>query len=706
MSNSPEFDLNLDQLFLPAWAQKPSTEKSYEKFKGREGDHSGGTGNRDRNRGDRKPNRFSGSGRGERPSGGGSRPAGAGGRPPRGRNDRQGGSRDGRDNRDSREGRDNRGGFRDRPERRQQLPDFKVGIVPVEDGVRSLARQIKKTCRAYPLFEIAAMILKRPERFDVRFDVAQDEKGVVKAPLYVCSLDGSVWLSESEVTEHVLKNFFDNFYQTEKTPSNPPKGVYTFVAQCGMSGIILGPPNYHDYQRTLHQVHSEKFPRMDFETFKSRVKIVRDEDVVKQWIDERSWKTDYVCLNVPEPLTLDSREAVEAHFKSNHLPNLISSVQHVTVHANEEDHLGSASLKAWLRRVREEQRRFPIRVVNALSQQFARQGLQFFKVNKTVTHVSVARPRYLDVNVTPVSDLVKRIVDYIENHKNCTPAQLVSDLTPEVEAKLAGSAPTPAPAPAVVTAPAESASTTETEEPAAVAVADEAPSSMDAEAAQPISADAPVEESAPVATEEASAESTVSEPAPTESEAPQASEEPKSASESTEAPAETSSDESHKVSDSGEDHTPAQAAILGDLRWLLVQGHVIEFANGALENAKPSAALPVKAKRDRDRGPKKSGSKNKGNSAPKEKSNHPASAETTAEQSATSETIESPVAASDESQVVTEVAQTESAPVEAAAAAAAVEPEPAQQEPVSDQSSANEQAAEAPVNNDSDGEQK
>ena len=700
MSNSPEFDLNLDQLFLPAWAQKPSTEKSYEKFKGREGDHSGGTGNRDRNRGDRKPNRFSGSGRGDRPSGGGSRPAAGGGRPPRGRNDRNGGNRD---NRDNREGRDNRGGYRDRPERRQQLPEFKVGIVPVEDGVRSLARQIKKTCRAYPLFEIAAMILKRPERFDVRFDVATDEKGVVKAPLFVCSLDGSVWLSESEVTEHVLKNFFDNFYQTEKTPSNPPKGVYTFVAQCGMSGIILGPPNYHDYQRTLHQVHSEKFPRMDFETFKSRVKIVRDEEVVKQWIDERSWKTDYVCLNVPEPLTLDSREAVEAHFKSNHLPNLISSVQHVTVHANEEDHLGSASLKAWLRRVREEQRRFPIRVVNALSQQFARQGLQFFKVNKTVTHVSVARPRYLDVNVTPVSDLVKRIVDYIENHKNCTPAQLVSDLTPEVEAKLAGSAP----APAAVTAPAESAATAATEEPAVVAAAEEAPASANVEATQPIGADAPVEESAPVATEEASAESTVSEPAPSsENEAPQVSEEPKSASESTEAPAETSSDESHKVSDSAEDHTPAQAAILGDLRWLLVQGHVIEFANGALENAKPSAALPVKAKRDR--GPKKSGSKNKGNSAPKEKPNHPASAETTAEQSATSEASESPVAASDESQVVTEVNQTESVPVgaETPVEHAAAVPEPAEQEPVSDQSAANEPAAEAPVNNDSDGEQK
>lgn len=623
MSNSPEFDLNLDQLFLPAWAQKPSSEKSFEKFKGKEGDHAGGSGNRDRNRRDRKPNRFSGSGRGDRPSGGGSRSGSAGGRPPRGRNDRHG----------DRDSRDNRGGYRDRPERRQPLPEFKVGIVPVEDGVRSLARQIKKTCRAYPLFEIAAMILKRPERFDVRFDVAQDEKGVVKAPLYVCSLDGSVWLSESEVTEHVLKNFFDNFYQTEKTPSNPPKGVYTFVAQCGMSGIILGPPNYHDYQRTLHQVHSEKFPRMDFESFKSRVKIVRDEEVVKQWIDERSWKTEYVCLNVSEPLTLDSREAVEAHFKTNHLPNLISSVQHVTVHANEENHLGSASLKAWLRRVREEQRRFPIRVVNALSQQFARQGLQFFKVNKTVTHVSVARPRYLDVNVTPVSDLVKRIVDYIENHKNCTPAQLVGDLTPEVEAKLAGSAPVATPAETTSAAPNEASSNTE-EEPkvaAAVASAEGAPTSTEeiqSSAPQSTDSDATADETAP-ASAEVSTETKVSEPSGNETPQP-AEEEVKSAPETAEAAA-----ESHEVADSGEDHTPAQAAILGDLRWLLVQGHVIEFANGALENAKPSAALPTKAKRDK--GPKKSGSKNKGSSTPKEKTNPPLNTQTASEASEASE---------------------------------------------------------------------
>ena len=55
------------------------------------------------------------------------------------------------------------------------------------------------------------------------------------------------------------------FYQTERTATEPPKGKYTFVAQCGLSGIILGPPNHHDYQNALRKLHAERFSRMPFE---------------------------------------------------------------------------------------------------------------------------------------------------------------------------------------------------------------------------------------------------------------------------------------------------------------------------------------------------------------------------------------------------------------------------------------------------------
>ena len=202
---------------------------------------------------------------------------------------------------------------------------------------------------------------------------------------------------------HLLGKNFDMFYKAEKTATEPPRGTYTFVAQCGMSGAILGPPNYHDYQNKLRKLHSERFARMPFEAFKARVKIVKDEAVVKKWIEDQSTKTEYTCLNVPEPLKLGSREAVEKHFRETHLPDLIKLVESHTMSGPAARQLRSPALQRLLRSAWEEQRRFPLKLATTLSQQFASRGLQFFKVNRTVTHVSVARPRYLDMEATPVS---------------------------------------------------------------------------------------------------------------------------------------------------------------------------------------------------------------------------------------------------------------------------------------------------------------
>jgi hypothetical protein len=216
--------------------------------------------------------------------------------------------------------------------------------------------------------------------------------------------------------DHVLSRHFNTFYQTEKIPTDPPKGRYTFVGQCGMSGIILGPPNYHDYQTKLLRLHADRYSHLPFEVYKSRVKIVRDEAVVKQWIDEQSFRTEYLCLNVSETTKLSSREEVERHFREVHLPIVIQSVESYTINAAVARSLPCRRLQNAVRRVLDEQRRFPLKLVTALSHQFASNGLHFFKVNKTVTHVCVARPRYLDLSTTLVSDGVKTIIDYINAH--------------------------------------------------------------------------------------------------------------------------------------------------------------------------------------------------------------------------------------------------------------------------------------------------
>ncbi len=505
MSTIPEADFDLEKLFLPAWAQASPDVNRYAKYAGDTRP------DRDRvfddRRGPRRPP--------PRRDGGG--PGARDGRPPR--RDQPGGPR--RDGGPPRAGggggggprgdfqRGQRGGDRrDRPERREAplpLPQLTVNFVPDDKGVESLARQIKISGRSFPLFDIAQMILQKPERHIVRFEIEKKPDGQPVQPLFLCAIDDTLWLSEEEGVGHVLEKHFGMFYQAEKTPTDPPKGTYTFVAQCGMSGTILGPPNYHDYQTKLRKLHAERFARMPFEAFKARVRIVKDEAVVKKWVEEQSVKTEYVCLNVPEAVRLGSREEVEKHFREVHLPNIIKGVEKHSLTGAACRQLRSPGMQRLVRAAWDDQKRFPLQIATVLSQQFASHGLQFFKVNKTLTHVSVARPHFLDLDATPVSALVKQIVQFIDSHPKCTRRSLVESLSPS-----------PAPAPKPVAAPTP---------PSEGAAGPAAPASKPAE----------------------------SEP------------------------------------------TPEQAAIIGDLHWLIHQGHVIEFANGILETAKKPVIKPPKA---------------------------------------------------------------------------------------------------------------
>jgi hypothetical protein len=178
--------------------------------------------------------------------------------------------------------------------------------------------------------------------------------------------------------------------------------------------------------------------------YKAKVKIVKDDAIVKKWVEEQSWKTEFSCLNVPETKRLGSREEVEQHFREVHFANIIKAIDAHTLSGAAAQQLPSPPLRQLLRRAWDEQQRFPLKVVTALSQQLAGHGLQFFKVNKSITHVAVARPHYLDLEATPVSQGIKRIVDYINAHSGCTRRQLIEALAPSAPRAVAPATPVPA----------------------------------------------------------------------------------------------------------------------------------------------------------------------------------------------------------------------------------------------------------------------
>jgi hypothetical protein len=176
------------------------------------------------------------------------------------------------------------------------------------------------------------------------------------------------------------------------------------------------------------------------------VKIVHDEEVVKQWLDDQSWKTEYIAINLPEEARLDSREAVREHFRQHHLSNLISGVSDVALKASVFNKKTPPRMQNLVRYAIDDQKRFPLKIVNMLSQEFSSHGLQFFKRKKSVTHVSVSRPHHLNLEQTPVSDSIRNIVTFVVDNQNCTRRMILDKFAPEPDKPESAEAPAEAPA--------------------------------------------------------------------------------------------------------------------------------------------------------------------------------------------------------------------------------------------------------------------
>jgi hypothetical protein len=401
---SPEgsnLEIDLALSFQPAWVKEASAPDKLARLADRFADDSSDRGQR---RGDR---------RGPRQD---RRPPRDGERGPRREGGDRGKRREGRkgDRRDDR--RDPR---REAPRPEPILAGWDLTITTNAGGVEGLARQIKSTALAYPLFDLAQLVLEKSERYTVHL------KRKDGPALFQLTTDGSVWLSEREAIGHALAKHLDTFYRRETVAVDPPKGSYACVAVCGLSNTVIGPPNYHDYQDRLRKLHAERYANMPFEAYKNRVRMVRDEEMIQKWKDERSQREEFLPLATPEgeePPRLASRADVERHFRQHHAPQVIVQASDtIEVPGPAILHSSTPGALTLARRTVDELRRFPLPLAHTLGQALVARGLHIFKAHENITYVSIARPRYLDRATTPVSDALSGILTYLEEHPK-TPA--------------------------------------------------------------------------------------------------------------------------------------------------------------------------------------------------------------------------------------------------------------------------------------------
>ena len=318
------------------------------------------------------------------------------------------------------------------PERRNYIPappmftGWSVDFIPNLRVVDGIAKQVKTEARAYPLFELTRLILEKPDRYELLFTrLASVEKKA--SPLFQYVGDGGLWLSEKEALAHVLKKERDQFYRCEKITTEPPKGNYTCVGVCGMSQKLLGPPNHHEYQTKIRELHAEQFSHLPLEVYKSRIQLLRDEETLQRWKEEQSSQDHYFPIATKEgedALVLKTLLEVEEHFKKHHaVTQLVEVGEKIKLSGQAAMSFSASPIHFFVKNAIEEMRRFPLRLSQFLAEDLMDRGLQVFKAHENITYVSVARPRCLDRATTPVAENLSAMLAYLEAHPKAPRAE-------------------------------------------------------------------------------------------------------------------------------------------------------------------------------------------------------------------------------------------------------------------------------------------
>ena len=301
-------------------------------------------------------------------------------------------------------------------------------LKPSEDSLLKIADQIKKTARAYSVFEIARLILANRERYNVSFecDDSSDKE------LFFGLTDNSIWLSRAEAETNLISTKkFSELYKEESIEVDPPKGNFSAIAICGISGTLIAPPNHHSYQSAIAKLHRSNFANMPIEKFKNKIRVEQDEEIIEKWKKEQSIQKQYtykVSVEGSDPLVLKNKEEAEAHFLATHADEFIEVSNNAVVPGQIDGKKLSAGLLSLLKNASTHARKHPASLVNPLCKILGDQGLKFFKRGKKI-FACVCRPKPISPD-DKLSEAINAIVTFIRENERVTSKELITAIAP------------------------------------------------------------------------------------------------------------------------------------------------------------------------------------------------------------------------------------------------------------------------------------
>lgn len=342
---------------------------------------------------------------------------------PRDSDDRKGGFRN-RERDDSR----GRGSFRGKggysddrrngPPRVQETAPaegVRVTLMPDAQAVHLIGKEVHQVARVYPLFDVAKILLAERGRCRAVFEAPEPHP-----PLFKGRLDESLFLTREEAVRHLWNSELkQQFIEEELIEVDPPSGNFQSVAKCGLTGMWLGPPNFHTYQVNLRRLHRECFPNMPFAAYSAKVRTERGEEAVNAWLETMKKRVRWRLKGDAEDAWIEDRADAERALANRFLDEAFETTRRAEVTAAISPKNLSASLLVSLQMSGNHARNHPAILIPAVCKAVEAEHLPVFK-RQGKLFTGPARPHPLP----PGQALAERpaiIVEWIRANK---PAKL------------------------------------------------------------------------------------------------------------------------------------------------------------------------------------------------------------------------------------------------------------------------------------------
>ena len=322
-----------------------------------------------------------------------------------------------------------RKGFGDRgkprfAERPQPL-DAEVKVLPESKALGTIMRKLQGDCHAYKLKDLAYFFLDNPGSVLLKITpkVQPDRPA---ATFFQCKACGFASTKEEDVVEHALCAHLADYYDAKEVEVEPPKGNFTCVAKCGLSGVLLGPPNIHEFNATVREMIRTRYPDMSEEQYRSHIEMVRDADAIEEWRKGATKKTVFLPKGQAETegVATMTREQAEGEFRRTVLPSLVDRPKNLMITADVALKSPVKPLVWAVRDALEAERRAPYGMCFALRGAFHHRKLNFFRANDARGPEFVTSADLKEFDAAHAIPELASVAKFIAEHPCCDRTEL------------------------------------------------------------------------------------------------------------------------------------------------------------------------------------------------------------------------------------------------------------------------------------------